>query len=832
MKKFNKLSLIIVMLIVVALCAISIVACDQHQHNYSEWDHNADQHWKYCPADNSIDESSKAAHSFGEDGLCECGYEKPEEGSSGHTHSYDANGDCSCGDHQHVWASEYSHDDNGHWISCIKQGCDGKKEEGEHSYDEALEGCVCGIHIHKFAQEWSTDETSHWHDCVSSLCQGKSDEGTHNDADNDEICDVCGRNMHVHDITMSNIVLPHYDYDDDDMPFVDGSAHITCSKSGCIDKDIVLKLIPFETSVSEENVEEDVYYCVCSDYNIFYGMPEGLEFSLGDSTSANLFYIRDDSSYEWSVYDENIDGDVSFEGMSAAIIRMSSSDGNMSFEVNHLIGHSSSNPIVINKDQQYKGSISGYLYMSYTADADGKLLVINHSAADDISLSFGDTYCMDEYNACQVSAGSSYSIVLSGYGEYDVQIIDYSAEDHIGYTYTDPIVLSSDSYSATGAAGTRYYKYVAQSEGKIAVSSSSDISYSLHYIDNTSGYLRQHYSIPTLSVGDEIYIKISSGIIGSYSFEVQVGNDIPFDHTFTIMNDSGEALSGITVSVGDKSGVTDSEGQVILNFVPGEYEISLSGYDTSQYLYSSMSTDPDEQSYDIRLGAIKSNKFTVVDGDGKALEGIKVVLRQGQNASGAIVAFGVTDSEGIVTINYTKSSSKMFVDIESNDYVVSSLSAEGLASGQQYFSVSSFAGKDMTLTLGSASAEPEPEKKVLNIGSNNISVEIGADGWPVVEEYTFTSEEGGDFVISFDKSQYQYVEVIIGRGQPILYYYLSEEEGYEDEYQDSYEFHLDPGASITFKMNTMSYDPDQYVLNLAHATVSELSRQQLGRCQL
>lgn len=826
MKKFNKVSLIVVMLIIVALCAMTIVACD-HQHNYSEWGNDADGHWKYCPADNEIDESSKAAHSFDSDGKCECGYEKPSVNPdpSEHTHSYDANGDCSCGDHQHVWAAEYSRDDNGHWIACVKAGCDGKKEEGSHAYDESREGCICGIHMHKYAESWSWDETSHWHDCISSECQDKSDEATHNDTDNDEICDACGYNMHVHEFTLSDIQLPYYDDEwnesigEYDLTLVDGSAHIKCAKESCIDKDIAIKMIPIDSEINKSDASEEEYYAIFPDWNIFNGMPSGLIFSSGDSTSIEMIYIRDDD-YEWSEYQENIpDGTYMFNGMSAAIVMISSSDGNISFEVNQLPGTSSSNPIAINKDQQYKGNISGDLWFSYEAEEGGQLLIINHSAANDISFYIGSDMCMDEYNIYEVSAGSKYSIKLYGYGEYDIKLMDYSS-DYIGYSYSDPIIMSGNSYSASNASGDRYYKYVAQSSGRPSISiDQAGVSYSLHYME--SGYLYQHYSLPKLSEGDELYIKVYAGDVASYGLSVNVSNDQPFDHTFIIKDGSNRALSGVTVSVNGQSGETDSNGQVILSLVPGEYEISISGYDTTQLFYNATSTNDEDLEYNIRLGELKSNKFIVVDADGNPIEGVKVLLRQGSNSYGNVAAFGITDENGTVTINYAKVTSKMYVDIEGSDYEVSSLSAEGLNPGQQYFSVSSFAGKDMTLTLSAKAAEPQGN--FLVIGNNNISIEEFSNGWAVAQEYTFTSAEGGDYVLSFDKSQYQYVEVLIGKFNSVLYYYLSSDEGYEDEYQDSYEFHLDPGGSITFKMNTLSESPDQYVINLAYATVDELS---------
>lgn len=796
MKKFNKVSLIVVMLIVVALCAMTIVACD-HQHNYSEWGNDADGHWKYCPDDESIDESSKAPHSFGSDGKCECGYEKPAETPGEHSHSYDANGDCSCGDHQHVWSADYDRDNNGHWIACIKNGCDGKKEEGCHSYD-ADGDCVCGLHQHSY------------------------------DASGD--CS-CGDHQHVY--TLSDIDLPYYDgiYDEDIDDFVsdpitgeyvqvlkDGSAHIECAKAGCISKDIVLKLMPFATEVSKSDVESEEYYCVFPEYNVYLGMPEGLIFSSGDSTSIEMIYMKDDVNFEWNNYQQAIpDGQFSFEGMYGAIMMVSSSDGNLSFEVNALPGKDSSNPLSISKDQQASGSISGSLWFSYEAESTGKIVIINSTAANDISLYIDGSMCQGEYNICNVTEGTKYSLKLEGDGSYDIKIVDYSSS-YSGYSYTDPIVLSGDSYSASNAAGNRYYKYVATSEGRPAISiDTPGVSYTLHYIDSDNGYFYEHYNVPRLEKGDELYIVVSSGDISSYGLSINVSDTNAFDHTFTVKDNNGNPLSGITVSVNGKSGETDADGQVILNFIPGEYEISLSGYDDTQLAYSATSTDGDDQSYEIRLGALLSNKFTVKDSDGNPVSGVKVVLKQGQNASGAVGAYGTTDANGIVTIKYVRTTSRMYVDIESDSYEVSSLSAQGLNPGQRYFSVSSFAGVDMELTLNAKSSEPEPQGNVLAIGNNSISIST-ADGWGVEKEYTFTSIYGGDFVLSYDSTQYSDVLVIIGRAQTVLGY-----DGGENAIMTSYRFSLAAGGSITFKMNTRSTTDYSYVLKLAYATAESLS---------
>ncbi len=48
----------------------------EHQHAYTQWGKDEDEHWKVCPDDGAIDESSRGQHVY-IDGECECGQEEP-----------------------------------------------------------------------------------------------------------------------------------------------------------------------------------------------------------------------------------------------------------------------------------------------------------------------------------------------------------------------------------------------------------------------------------------------------------------------------------------------------------------------------------------------------------------------------------------------------------------------------------------------------------------------------------------------------------------------------------------------------------------------------------
>ena len=123
MKAKRLLTVCLVLVLVAAL--ISAVACNNHTHDYSQWDKNDTQHWKVCPEDGEIDDSTRANHSYGTNGKCECGAEKSVDPS--HTHSYT------------VW----DHNDTEHWKKCATEGAIDESTRASHSFGDDGK-CVCG----------------------------------------------------------------------------------------------------------------------------------------------------------------------------------------------------------------------------------------------------------------------------------------------------------------------------------------------------------------------------------------------------------------------------------------------------------------------------------------------------------------------------------------------------------------------------------------------------------------------------------------------------------------------------------------------------------------
>ncbi len=73
--RITRLIPLMVLVIICILGAGVLTACDKdpvHTHSYTEWNHNDTEHWKECPEDHAIDETTRANHEFVV-GECVCG---------------------------------------------------------------------------------------------------------------------------------------------------------------------------------------------------------------------------------------------------------------------------------------------------------------------------------------------------------------------------------------------------------------------------------------------------------------------------------------------------------------------------------------------------------------------------------------------------------------------------------------------------------------------------------------------------------------------------------------------------------------------------------------
>jgi len=119
MKRKLTIALLIVVLV---LSLVTAVACG-HKHDYTEWDYDDTEHWKYCAEDNEIDESSKAPHDF-TNGDCVCGKEAPAP-------------------HEHSYTQWYKDDPVNHWKVCPVDNVKDNTSVAPHDYG-TTGVCVCG----------------------------------------------------------------------------------------------------------------------------------------------------------------------------------------------------------------------------------------------------------------------------------------------------------------------------------------------------------------------------------------------------------------------------------------------------------------------------------------------------------------------------------------------------------------------------------------------------------------------------------------------------------------------------------------------------------------
>ena len=127
----------------------------------------------------------------------------------------------SCNDHEHVFKTAWSSDEDYHWYACESEGCSEKSERAEHTFEDgtdaegnAVKVCtVCAYesdqvstaapHDHSFAQTYSKSDNFHWYACTVEGCFERLGRAEHDFAmpeitqDKNEIkrvytCSLCG----------------------------------------------------------------------------------------------------------------------------------------------------------------------------------------------------------------------------------------------------------------------------------------------------------------------------------------------------------------------------------------------------------------------------------------------------------------------------------------------------------------------------------------------------------------------------------------------------------------------------------------------------------------
>ena len=114
--------------------AMVLTSCGKKHEYSSDWTHDGSSHWHVCVKDGHDDTSDNAAHEFGnwvektpagvhkdkvEQRTCTvCGYAEERTVENTGLHSY---------------SDEWEHDSKQHWHACTIEGCDAKKDAGNHT---------------------------------------------------------------------------------------------------------------------------------------------------------------------------------------------------------------------------------------------------------------------------------------------------------------------------------------------------------------------------------------------------------------------------------------------------------------------------------------------------------------------------------------------------------------------------------------------------------------------------------------------------------------------------------------------------------------------------
>lgn len=173
-------------------------------HIYGEWAKlDEDRHSRKCTA---CDQSEAASHRWNSGELTK----EPDENTEGET-TFTCQ-DCRAtktqsvpSSHTHAYASDWTHDQDGHWHSC---SCGSKEGFSAHvagpaATEKNAQTCeVCGYelapvlaHTHVFGEKWVTDQAQHWHECACGAKDTPQDhiwvEGCDANGISIYACDIC-----------------------------------------------------------------------------------------------------------------------------------------------------------------------------------------------------------------------------------------------------------------------------------------------------------------------------------------------------------------------------------------------------------------------------------------------------------------------------------------------------------------------------------------------------------------------------------------------------------------------------------------------------------------
>ncbi len=99
--------------------------------------------------------------------------------------------------HEHNYTALKS-DSTNHWYECPDDGeikPDSKVAHVDTDNNEKCDVCGYDMHVHTYSEDWKSDNINHWKECT---CGARSVESAHVDANNNDVCDICEYSWHVH----------------------------------------------------------------------------------------------------------------------------------------------------------------------------------------------------------------------------------------------------------------------------------------------------------------------------------------------------------------------------------------------------------------------------------------------------------------------------------------------------------------------------------------------------------------------------------------------------------------------------------------------------------
>lgn len=729
MKKF---SIVIAIVLCIVLSACLFVACQSHEHNFDEWGHDESNHWTVCSEDGVKDESSVTPHFDNDkDHKCDhCHVVMSECADNDKDHKCDVCGKvldngCIDADNDHlcdICGAELSlcnDGDNDHKCDkcgkVLDKGCSDDNKDHKCDICGKESECVDSNKDHKcdicneVMSECVDSNKDHKCDvCSAEMGEHKAGENSHNcgycgeamsecsDSDKDYFCDICGKEIIPDDHEHQIIFDPKLENDKVPTSSSDGYCHLSCSVEGCgLERDVVIKFFNLDVPVSvTAGSNEYVYFFMRYDASADIKIPEKVAFSISEGTTLEYLTYRtqDPDTFQYvieCINEELSNGAYTFaDGPSAILLRACASDGNISFEMKSPQGSSSSNPIIMEKDKLYEGSVEGNLYYKYTASKDEDIEFYNGNAT---YLEGASSY-LYTYNIISLKANESISFCVS-WLSYSIKISDKDPnKSYQGYTPDDPFIMDNDTLVVDKEiSGSYFYKYVVPKDGRMSIKFNDEVVEEIYddweslpvQVRNSSN--QYYFQLPYLSKDDVIYFNIGGSYENGFKLSVDFTPLTAVDNKFIVTDSNGNPMANVTVSLIDLdenvkySGNTGVDGSVVLHYIPASYDVQLSGFDADVYSYKpiSVSWDAEDpatdlgQEYTIKLVSPVSRNVFVKFGD-VVLPGVDVVLYTSRLRNGTLsgeIARATTDENGKAVLSYMmpEQGASLYIGLENLD---------------------------------------------------------------------------------------------------------------------------------------------------------------------